>query len=145
MQRRPFCSCWLVLALLIASPRILAEWEPVEIVGVSYPLLARWARITGLVVVRLSLEPDGSVKEAEPVSGHPLLAEAAKANAEKWKFRQSGPSRGQARDPYLVYRFVLKGSCAANDCRQGFIVELPNFVKVTSEIPAIQVSGGRVR
>lgn len=145
MQPGISLSRWLAVALLIAPPTMLAEWEPVEIVGMSYPLLARSARITGLVVVRLSLERDGSVKQAEPVSGHPLLGEAAKANAEKWKFKQSGRNFAPAQTPYLVYRFVLAGSCAGNDCRTGFVVELPNFVVVMSEIPPLQVSEGRLQ
>jgi hypothetical protein len=91
------------------------------------------------------VEPDGSVKQAEAVSGHALLAEAARANAEKWKFRQSGRSPGTAQNPYLVYRFVLDASCAGNDCRTSFMVELPNLIVVTSEIPPIQVSEGKLQ
>lgn len=131
--------------LVIVPCAALADWEPSEVVGLSYPHLARSARIAGLVVVRLTVGADGSVKETEAVSGHPLLAEAARKNAAQWKFKHSGQGRDKARDAYLVYRFVLDGSCAGSDCRTIFVVEYPNLVMVTSEMPPIQVSQGKVR
>jgi TonB family protein len=97
------------------------------------------ARITGTVIVRLSVAPDGSVTQAKAVSGHPVLAEAARQNAGRWKFERSGRGPGADRDAYLVYRFVLEGNCAVYDCRTSLVVELPNLVVVTSEIPPMHI------
>lgn len=143
MRPGTFHSCRLAVALLVVSTATAAGWEPSEIVGLAYPWLAQSARVAGTVVVRLTVARDGSVTQAAAVSGHPLLAEAARQNAGRWKFERSGQDPGADRDAYLVYRFVLEGSCAGRDCRTSFVVELPNLVMVTSEIPSIQVSQGK--
>jgi TonB family protein len=135
----------LTLALLIAPPAAIADWEPSEMVGLTYPRLALMAQITGLVVVKVSVGSDGSVIATEAVSGHPLLAEAARKNAEQWKFMPSDRAHGPVHDPYLVYRFVMKGACAGDDCRASFVIEYPNFVLVTSEGPPYQASRGKMQ
>lgn len=145
MRPGTFHSCWLTIAMLALSTAAAGDWEPSEIVGLTYPWLAKSARVTGIVVVRLFVAPDGSVTEAKAVSGHPLLTEAARKNAEKWKFTRSGQDPDGFGEAYLVYRFALEGSCAGRDCRTSFIVELPNLVVVTSEIPPIQVSQSKPR
>ncbi len=143
MRPRTLHSCWLAIALLTVSTGAPAYREPSEIVGLAYPWLAQSARVSGVVVVRLTVADDGSVTAATAVSGHPLLAEVARQNARQWKFERSGPDPAANRDAYLVYRFALEGSCAGRDCRTNFVVELPNLVLVTSEIPSIQVSRGK--
>lgn len=139
MRRRTLPNLWVAGALLLAASPVAAEWEPVEVVGLRYPRLVRSARITGTVVVRLTIAADGSVAEAEAVSGHPLLSQAASKNARSWKFSQSKPSDAN-KPAYLVYRFMVKGHCAApDDCRENISVDYPNLVNVRSEIPPIQV------
>jgi TonB family protein len=51
-----------------------------------YPPLARQARITGDVVVQVSVRKDGSVESIELFSGHPMLAPAALASAKQSTF-----------------------------------------------------------
>jgi TonB family protein len=143
MQPRTLCRYWLSISLLLGHSAIGEERQPLDIVGLSYPQLARQARVTGLVVVRITVEDDGAVSLAEVVSGHPLLGEAAKENAERWRFKKQTTFSGRNPDAYLVYRFLLEGTCAGNDCRTGFVAELPNFILVTSEIPSIQISRER--
>ena len=143
MRPRIFHSYRLAIALLAVTTTAGADLEPVEIVGLAYPRLAQWARVAGTVVVRLTVAPDGSVAQAVAVSGHPLLAEAARQSAARWRFERSEQSPGLDRDAYLVYRFALEGSCAGRDCRTEFVVELPNFVMVTSEMPSIQSLEGK--
>ncbi len=145
MRPGTFHSCRLAIALLAVSTAAAADWEPSEIVGLGYPWLAQSARVAGTVVVRLTVAPDGSVRQAEAVSGHPLLKKAARENAEKWKFTRSGQDPDGGGEAYLVYRFALEGNCAGRDCRTSFVVELPNLIVVTSEIPPIQISQGRRR
>jgi len=54
-----------------------------------YPPLARAARISGSVVVEVTLDEDGKVISARAVSGHPLLKDAAVAAAREWTFEQT--------------------------------------------------------
>jgi TonB family protein len=139
MRRRTFLSWRLTAAVLAVSSAIAGDLEPTEVVGLEYPVVGRMARITGTVIVRLNVAPDGSVTRATPVSGHPVLAKAACDNAGRWKFEQTRSDSDTDQDVYLAYRFALKGNCAGRDCRTRFVVELPNLVIVTSEMPPVQV------
>ena len=51
-----------------------------------YPDLARKMNITGTVKVEVVVAPNGSVKEAKVVGGHPVLANAALDAVRKWRF-----------------------------------------------------------
>jgi TonB family protein len=51
-----------------------------------YPDLARKMNITGTVKVEVVVSPNGTVKDAKVVGGHPLLASAALDAARKWRF-----------------------------------------------------------
>ena len=51
-----------------------------------YPPLARKMNITGIVKVEVVVTPNGTVKEAKVVGGHPLLADAARVAVMKWRF-----------------------------------------------------------
>jgi TonB family protein len=140
-MRREIYAKFRLITLLFASAGIAsADWEPSEVVGLLYPPLARMARITGIVIVRLSLGDDGSAREASVLSGHPLLARPAQANAREWRFRQSGRGSSTS-DVYLVYRFVLEGTCAGSECRETFWAEYPNFIVVCSEVPSVNTEG----
>ena len=51
-----------------------------------YPELARKMNITGTVKVEVTVAPNGTVKDAKVVGGHPVLASAALEAVKKWKF-----------------------------------------------------------
>ncbi len=51
-----------------------------------YPELARKMNLTGTVKVEVVVSPNGSVKEAKVVGGHPVLANAALDAVRKWRF-----------------------------------------------------------
>lgn len=51
-----------------------------------YPELARKMNIVGTVKVEVVVLPNGVVKDARVVGGHPLLANAATDAAKKWRF-----------------------------------------------------------
>jgi TonB family protein len=55
-----------------------------------YPELAKRMNITGVVKVLVTVAPNGSIKEARLVGGHPLLANAALEAVKKWRF-ETGP------------------------------------------------------
>jgi TonB family protein len=51
-----------------------------------YPDLARKMNITGTVKVEVVVAPNGTVKEARVVGGHPVLANSALDAVKKWRF-----------------------------------------------------------
>jgi TonB family protein len=51
-----------------------------------YPELARKMNLRGTVKVEVVVSPNGSVKDAKVVGGHPVLANAALEAVKKWKF-----------------------------------------------------------
>ena len=51
-----------------------------------YPELAHKMNISGTVKISITVAPNGTVKEAHVVGGHPLLATAALDAAKKWRF-----------------------------------------------------------
>jgi TonB family protein len=52
----------------------------------AYPELASKMHIAGTVKIEVTVSPNGTVKEARIVGGHPLLANAALEAAKKWRF-----------------------------------------------------------
>ena len=51
-----------------------------------YPELARRMSISGVVKVQVVVAPNGSVKSAKVVGGHPVLANAAVDAVKRWRF-----------------------------------------------------------
>jgi protein TonB len=58
-------------------------------VAADYPELARRMNITGMVRILVTVLPNGSVKNAKIVGGHPLLAASALDAIKKWRFEAS--------------------------------------------------------
>lgn len=56
-------------------------------VAPTYPPLAKAARVSGAVVIEITLNEEGNVIAARAVSGHPLLKDAAVAAARGWTFK----------------------------------------------------------
>jgi len=60
-----------------------------------YPELASKMHISGTVKIEVTVAPNGTVKEARIVGGHPVLASAALDAAKKWRFEPApGESTG---------------------------------------------------
>jgi len=59
----------------------------------SYPDLARKMNIAGTVKIQVVVTPNGTVKDAHVVGGHPVLANAALDAAKKWRFE---PAAGES-------------------------------------------------
>ena len=51
-----------------------------------YPELARKMNLSGTVKIQVVVAPNGQVKDAHIVGGHPVLANAALDAAKKWRF-----------------------------------------------------------
>jgi len=84
-----------ILALTMAAPIAVRgqQTQSAELVRraksrvqPTYPELARRMNITGTVKVEVVVSPNGSVKDARVVGGHPVLANAALDAAKKWRF-----------------------------------------------------------
>ena len=54
-----------------------------------YPELARKMHLAGTVKIEVVVAPNGTVKEARILGGHPVLASAALDAAKKWRFEPS--------------------------------------------------------
>ena len=52
----------------------------------AYPALARKMNIQGTVKIEVVVAPNGTVKDARILGGHPVLANAALDAARKWRF-----------------------------------------------------------
>ena len=52
----------------------------------AYPPLAKTARVSGSVVVEVTVDEEGNVISSRAISGHPLLKDAAVNAARGWKF-----------------------------------------------------------
>ena len=55
-------------------------------VSPPYPELAKRMSVTGKVKIEVVITPDGSVKSARVVGGHPLLVQACEDAVKEWKF-----------------------------------------------------------
>jgi protein TonB len=51
-----------------------------------YPDLARKMNLTGTVKIQVVIAPNGTVKDAKVVGGHPVLAGVALDAVRKWRF-----------------------------------------------------------
>ena len=113
---------WIALGLALLAPNESAQTQtpsesprgsaasPRKLCPPIYPALARQARITGDVRIRLLLRKDGSVESAEIVDGHPMLKQAAMESAQKSTFECGGCN--ETRIPYsLVYSFEIRDGC----------------------------------
>jgi TonB family protein len=70
-------------------------------VSPKYPDLARKMKIAGVVKVQATVAPNGTVKDARVVGGHPVLANAVVEAVQKWRF-EAGP---QETTENLEFRF----------------------------------------
>jgi TonB family protein len=81
------------LAAQQASPtdaRANAEVVMTGLFNPTYPPLARQARISGDVELKLEIRKDGSVQSATVVRGHPMLTPAALDSAQRSRFECRG-------------------------------------------------------
>jgi protein TonB len=64
----------------VKAPRLILGPQPV------YPILARQARISGVVVIDAVIDTQGNIVEMRTVSGYPILALAAMEALRHWKY-----------------------------------------------------------
>ncbi|MGH9515781.1 MAG: energy transducer TonB [Terriglobales bacterium] len=93
--------------------------------GVVYPPLARMARLQGIVVVRVRLDKDGKVVDAEGLSGHPILTSASIDGAKKMQFQPNAEKAA-----VIVYNFKFADVCESKTTGSFSFVEAPASVTV---------------
>ncbi len=96
MAQKSGWNIWLavVLALVVAlaTPGRAAEERAVKSrVAPAYPELAKRMKITGMVKVEATVDPDGKVTDVKTVEGNHTLSPAAEDAVRKWRFAP-GPS-----------------------------------------------------
>lgn len=83
------------------------------------------ARIAGDVIIRVTVGPDGSVLDAEVVSGPKILRQSATQAAAKWKFEASHPGT-TSRVSEIKFSYVLLSEDANEESETLFLP--PNAV-----------------
>jgi TonB family protein len=77
----------------------------------TYPEIARNARITGIVVLELSIDTSGAVVDARALNDSLLLMDTAVEHAKRWRVRTPAP-----RKAIVVYEFALDNhDCGSNE------------------------------
>jgi outer membrane biosynthesis protein TonB len=93
----------------------------------AYPAIAGGASVQGVVVLRLRLDDRGSVVEAVPISGAPLLIRGTVDSAKKWRFRPNAQKLA-----VIVYNFRIEGVCHPGGWSSQMIFYPPNLAAVTA-------------
>ncbi len=92
---RRFATHWLLLCCLFLYPSVANAADPASATGHRaivnrvppvYPELARRMHVSGTVILRVIIRPDGTVSETHIESGHPLLVGAAQEAVARWRF-----------------------------------------------------------
>lgn len=97
-----FQAAVLALGLTMALPASAADVRPVKSrvqpvypvrVMPVYPELAKQVKLSGLVTVKVNVDPNGKVTGVTPISGNRILLSAAESAVRCWKFKPGdGPT-----------------------------------------------------
>ena len=89
-----------------------------------YAPLARAARIQGIVVVQVTLDDAGKVKDAEAISGPALLVKDCLTNAKQWRFEPNSEKKA-----VIIYRFEMPGGLCKSST-SFFMFRGPNLASI---------------
>ncbi len=64
----------------VLASKLMKRVEPV------YPPLAKMARVSGTVILQVTVDEEGNVTDVRVLSGHPLLDEEAVRAVQQWKY-----------------------------------------------------------
>ncbi len=67
----------------VAAAKLVHQVPP------QYPPVARQARISGTVRLRVIISAEGTIEQVELVSGHPLLVQSAMDAVRQWRYQQT--------------------------------------------------------
>jgi TonB family protein len=133
-------SIYLLLKNLVFIVLLLAEGVSgdIHVHELEYPLLAAQSGTEGIVTVRCELEKDGQVRAVKVLSGPRILADAAAANALKWRFPE--PKAQKDTEIILTYDFQLRGTTRESRSNSAFVFNSPNHIIVSTRRPYITPS-----
>ena len=86
---KKFSPTWLfviALGLMFAAPAMAQERKAKDSVPPVYPEMAKSMHLAGTVKVQITITPQGQVRDAKIIGGHPLLADAAVRAISKWRY-----------------------------------------------------------
>jgi TonB family protein len=100
LSRRSLCSLFLLALLAASSSTVLAAGRRTVVSKVApvYPEIARRMHVGGVVVLQLTVAPDGSVTDAKVESGHALLGNAAQEAVRRWRFEPAADTTSMTVD-----------------------------------------------
>ena len=108
---------------------------------IIYPPLARQTRISGTVVLHVTVGTDGTVANVKVQSGHPLLHQASIDSLRQWKFT---PQSGEPRTFELKCEFALRGiGVRSLNSWRNFIVAEPLHLLILGNAPIIDTMAAR--
>jgi hypothetical protein len=111
-----FLVVFVIATFLKASAQTpwCTDAKRIEAPGILYPPIARAAHISGTVIGRLHLSPDGAVENFEPVAGPVMLSRSVANQVKSWKF-QTGSQLRTACQNLLVVTFTIGDSESAQE------------------------------
>jgi TonB family protein len=81
----------LALVVALAMPARAADERGIKSrVAPTYPEIAKRMRISGMVRLAVTVDPEGNVTGVKPISGNGMLAVAAEDAVRRWRF-EPGP------------------------------------------------------
>jgi TonB family protein len=78
--------------VFVLSGRAADERAVKSRVAPVYPEIAKRMRISGVVKLEVTVDPDGKVTDVKPVSGNGMLSQTAQDAVRKWRFAP-GPAQ----------------------------------------------------
>ena len=134
----------LIISVMFIGCALLSAAEsalmPKAAVAPKYPPLGAMTRVSGTVVVRVTIDAFGNVTKAEVVAGHNLLKQAAVDAARKWKFESE---LRETRTAELRFRFSLLPERKDSDVQTTFFP--PNEIEIELTPATLGVNYGRDR
>jgi TonB family protein len=121
---------WFVLIVL--STCALAQDRQITVEkyeAPKYPVIARAARISGDVILILTLNRDGSVASARSEKGHVMLKEASIASIKQWRFHCWNCEFGAGFEHKIIVSFAIAG--CLDDSFRSYRFQFPDSMQVT--------------
>ncbi|HYW40322.1 MAG TPA: energy transducer TonB [Terriglobales bacterium] len=87
-----------LLALSLASAQTASDEGKRKLKsksGATYPELARRMNISGKVKIEVVIAPDGRVRSAKAIGGHPILVQSCLDTVKEWKYEPAGEETTQ--------------------------------------------------
>jgi TonB family protein len=107
----------------------------IEVPVSPYPAIARVAHVSGEVVVKVTIDTDGTVVLAEVVSGSALLRRASTDNVQHWTFSPPPHSRFTQT---VTYEYKLEAISGDRDAPTKVSFDLPDRVTIVAPVFTVQ-------